>query len=145
MKISCGIIPFRKNENGEVEFFLGHPGEHYSSTKNMWMFLKGGVEGDETWVETAMREFNEETGLSMNDVDESVLIPLGSVQQNPHKVVVAFGLHYPDINPDVCHSNMVDGITPEIDKYRWMTYEEVCKYTHHAHIGFYDQIIEMIG
>ena len=27
MNTSCGIIPFRKNEKGEMEFFVGHPGE----------------------------------------------------------------------------------------------------------------------
>ena len=26
MEYSSGIIPFRKNKNGEIEFFVGHPG-----------------------------------------------------------------------------------------------------------------------
>lgn len=145
MKTSCGIIPFRRNENGKLEFFLGHPGGNYPRTRDLWMFLKGSVEGDETWVDTALREFKEETSLPLEDCSESMLIPLGSVQQNPHKTVVAFGLYYPNIDVEKCHSNISeDGITPEIDRYRWMTYEEVCKYTHHTHIGFYDQLIEMV-
>lgn len=144
MKISCGIIPFRKNKDDELEFFLGHPGGNYKNCRNLWMFLKGATEHDETWEETALREFKEETGLTMDECDSGMLIPLGSVQQNPHKVTVAFGLHYPNIDPDVCVSNIADdGVTPEIDKYKWMTYDEVCKYTHHTHQLFYDQLIDM--
>lgn len=142
IKTSCGIIPFRKNKSGEMEFFVGHPGGNYPNQRNLWMFLKGAVEGNETWAETALREFKEETGLTLDDCDNIVLIPLGSVQQNPHKITVAFGLEYSNIDPNKCYSNTVDGITPEIDKYCWMTYEDICRYTHHTHIGFYDQLIE---
>lgn len=144
MKISCGIIPFRKNKNGELEFFLGHPGGNYKNCRNLWMFLKGAIEKDESWEDTALREFKEETGLTMDGCNREMLIPLGSVQQNPHKVTVAFGLHYPNIDPDTCVSNIADdGVTPEIDKYKWMSYDEVCKYTHHTHLWFYDQLIDM--
>ena len=38
---------------------------------------------------------------------------------------------------------MVDGVTPEIDKYKWMTYDQICKYTHHTHMFFYDQLMDM--
>lgn len=143
MNISCGIIPFRKNENGEMEFFVGHPGGNYPNQRNLWMFLKGAVEEEETWAETALREFKEETGLPMEGCDISMLIPLGSVQQNPHKIAVAFGLNYPNIDPETCYSNMTEENTPEIDRYCWMTYDQVCKFTHHTHIGFYDQIMDM--
>lgn len=145
MNTSCGIIPFRKNDKGEVEFFVGHPGGHYPNQRDLWMFLKGAVEGDESWTDAALREFKEETGLGLEDCDVNNLIPLGSVQQNPHKIAVAFGLYYPNINPDKCYSNMVDDITPEIDSYKWMNYEQICRYTHHTHIGFYDQIMSMCG
>lgn len=143
MVISCGIIPFRKNDDGELEFFVGHPGGNYPNQRDLWMFLKGSVENNESWAETALREFREETGLKMGDCDPSMLIPLGSVQQNPHKIAVAFGLNYPNIDPSECFSNLIDGITPEIDRYCWMTYEQICRFTHHTHIGFYDQLIEM--
>lgn len=143
MKTSCGIIPFRKNEEGEMEFFVGHPGGHYNNQKDLWMFLKGAVENNETWSETALREFKEETGLTMEDCEISNLIPLGSVQQNPHKIAVAFGLYYPNIDPEKCFSNTIDGITPEIDKYCWMTYDQIRRYTHHTHMFFFDQLMEM--
>ena len=141
MKTSCGIIPFRKNEKGEMEFFVGHPGGHYPNQKDLWMFLKGAVEDGETWKETALREFKEETGLTLGDDVADKLITLGSVQQNPHKIAAAFGLEYPNIDPNKCHSNMVDGVTPEIDKYCWMTYDQICRYTHPTHMFFYEQLM----
>lgn len=142
MNVSCGIIPFRKI-NGEMEFFVGHSGGDYPNQEHLWMFLKGGVEEGETWEDTALREFEEETGLSLANYSKQDLIPLGSVQQNPHKISVAFGLEYPNIEPEQCFSNIADDGKPEIDKYRWMTYDEICRYTHHTHIGFYDQLIDM--
>lgn len=143
METSCGIIPFRKDKDGELEFFLGHPGGRYNNQRDLWMFLKGTTENNESHHEAAIREFKEETGLSMEDCESKVLIPLGSVQQNPHKLVVAFGLHYPNIDPSVCFSNTIDGITPEIDRYEWMTYDKLLRYTHRSHIVFYDQLILM--
>lgn len=144
MNISCGIIPFRKNEKGEMEFFVGHPGGNYHNQRDLWMFLKGAVENGESWVETALREFKEETGLTMDGCNTDMLIPLGSVQQNPHKIAVAFGLEYPDIDPKECYSNMVENTNiPEIDKYCWMNYEQICRYTHHTHLFFYNQLMDM--
>lgn len=143
MNTSCGIIPFRHNKEGNLEFFVGHPGGNRSQQRDLWMFLKGGNENGETWAETALREFKEETGLELEGVSDKMLIPLGSVQQNPHKIAVAFGLHYPNIDTDKCFSNMVDDITPEIDRYSWMTYDLICRYTHPTHITFYDKLIEI--
>lgn len=145
MLISCGIIPFRINGDDELEFFVGHPGGNYPNQQNLWMFLKGTVEGDESWEEAALREFKEETGLEMEDVTKDMLIPLGSVQQSPHKTAVAFGLHYPNIDADKCYSNVGDGgIEPEIDRYSWMNYEKICKYTHRTHLFFYSQLVDMM-
>lgn len=139
MSTSCGIIPFRE-KNGKLEFFVSHP----SGAKNYWAFCKGHAEDDETWVETALREFKEETGLPMTDCDTETFIPLGSVQQNPRKNVVAFGVHYPDIDPKLCFSNMCeDGVTPENDDYRWMTFDELKNVTHKTHLTFYEELIRM--
>lgn len=143
MNTSCGIIPFRKNGNGEMEFFLGHPGGNHPRQENLWMFLKGAVEDGEDWADTALREFGEESGMDMGGIEKNELIPLGSVQQNPHKVAVAFGLNRGDIDEKNCFSNNTEEGFPEIDRYRWMTYEEVCKFTHPAHISFFDRLTEI--
>jgi predicted NUDIX family NTP pyrophosphohydrolase len=144
MEYSAGIIPFRMYDNEEIEFFVGHPGGQSEEWNNYWAFLKGGVENGESWIETAMREFKEESGLPLDDVSEEDLIPLGTSRQNKHKVVIAYGLYYPDIDCDECFSNLTeDGETPEIDKYRWFTYEQLKDATHKMHLPFYREIIEI--
>ena len=108
--------------------------------------MKGHVEEGESWQDTAIREFKEETGLPLVDLRKDSLISLGTVQQNSGKVAVAFGLHYPNIDPDTCFSNVIeDGVTPEIDAYRWIPYDKLESLTHKSHLIFYEQIKNMIG
>ena len=146
MEYSAGIIPFRRNNNGDLEFFVGHPGGVGNQWKDYWAYLKGGVEGNETWEETALREFSEETGIPVEKLKNKDLINLGTSRQNKHKIVIAFGIYYPDINPDECFSNMADnGLNPEIDKYAWFTFEELKEKTHPMHINFYEQIIDLLN
>lgn len=146
MKYSAGIIPFRINkETNELEFFVGHPGGYWWKNKNYWAFLKGNVENGENWQETALREFKEESGLSMEDYESQMLIPLGTVLQNPSKTAIAFALHYPDIDPDKCFSNLIeDNVTPEIDEYRWVSYNDIKNITHKTHMVFYEKIKNML-
>ena len=53
---ACGVIPFRKTEEG-VQYLL------LLQTNGFWSFPKGHMEAFETEAETALRELNEETGL----------------------------------------------------------------------------------
>lgn len=145
MIYSAGIIPFRRNNTGELEFFVGRPGGIDSEATNYFAFLKGHVEHNETWLEAALREFREESNVELTDVKESDLIPLGTAQQNKNKVVVAYALYYPNIDENSCFSNMADnGLWPEIDKYAWMTYDELKDITHPTHLKFYDKITDML-
>lgn len=143
MVYSAGIIPFRI-VNGEMEFFVGHPGGKRWEHKNYWAYLKGCVEEGEDWAGTAIREFKEESGLSLEGITVADLFPLGTVLQNPNKTAIAFGLHYPNIDESECHSNIAEeGDYPEVDKYRWMTITQLMNATHKTHIAFYQRIIDM--
>lgn len=146
MFYSAGVIPFRKRNDGRLEYLLGHPGGNHWNQRNLWMFMKGGVEGEETYQETALREFKEETGLELPGITCDDLISLGRVQQNPKKVAIAFALYYPGIDETKCHSNFADdGVTLEIDGYRWFTFDELKEVTHKAHVNFYQQIEDMVN
>lgn len=57
---SCGIIPLRRNNDGEWETLL-----IFSAKSRYWGFPKGHAEGEETHQEAAMRELYEETGLQV--------------------------------------------------------------------------------
>lgn len=142
MQYSAGIIPFRLNKENELEFFVGHPGGKKWEKQNYWAFLKGGVEDGEDWVSTALREFNEESGVLIED--DKNLIPLGSTMQNPQKTVIAYGIYFPNIDPDKCYSNIADNCTHnEIDRYQWITYDKLCKCTHRKHLIFYEKLLKL--
>lgn len=144
MEYSAGIIPFRRNEEGELEFFVGHPGGVGWQWRDYWAYLKGGVEENETWEETALREFKEESGLELKGITTKDLIPLGTSKQNKKKIVIAYGLYYPDIDTSKCFSNLVEsGTHPEVDRYEWFTFDELKDKTHPMHIIFYEQIAEL--
>lgn len=144
MEYSAGIIPFRRNNDGELEFFVGHPGGVGWEWRDYWAYLKGGVEGVESWEETALREFREESGLKLPNITEKDLLPLGTSKQNKRKIVIAYGLYYPNIDPSKCFSNLVeDGSHPEIDRYAWFTFDELKEKTHPMHHVFYEQIKEL--
>ena len=64
MSTSAGIIPYRIN-NGHIEFFVGHPGGPYWKNNPYYAFLKGGLEEGEDSFMAAIREFKEESGLSL--------------------------------------------------------------------------------
>jgi 8-oxo-dGTP pyrophosphatase MutT (NUDIX family) len=85
-EISSGIILF--NEINERKFLLlNYPSKH-------WDFVKGKMEKDETYHETALRETKEETGI--NDVEfldgfkEEIEYYFRAENQNIHKKVVFF-------------------------------------------------------
>lgn len=145
MNYSAGIIPYRLNKEGKYEFFLGHPGGEFWSKKNYWAFLKGGTEEGENWLAAAKREFKEESGIDISEYPDSDFIPLGSVLQNNKKTAIAYALYISDIDCEKCHSNLIeDGVTPEIDKYKWMTFDEVLDCTNNTHIVFYDRLIKIL-
>lgn len=140
--ISCGIIPYTFNENEPV-FFLGHPG---GNKTDYWGLLKGEHEGDESFEDTAIREFREESGVDLSEHIEK-LVYLGSVEQSSHKTVHAYALYMDNIqsiDPKKCYSNMADGCPwPEITKYAWMSYSASVIKTHKTHKKFYDKILNL--
>lgn len=59
---SCGAVLFRVHEDTREYLLL-------RSVKGHWSMCKGHVEGNETEHETAIREIREETGLSVDFVE----------------------------------------------------------------------------
>lgn len=63
---SYGIVPLLQTEDNTVLFLLiKHQVGH-------WAFPKGHAEGDETPIQSAQREFEEETGVTNYTVDETI-------------------------------------------------------------------------
>ena len=138
--LSCGIIPYSV-KNGRAYFFVGHPG---GKPENLWGMLKGQHETGESYDETALREFKEESGVDLSGYKDRMVF-LGKITQSRHKDVIAYALRVDDIgmiDPDGCSSNMADGCPwPEIDEYGWKTYDELRGKIHPAHSVFYNKIL----
>ena len=88
---SCGVIPYRYR-NGETEFLLiQHKAGH-------WSFPKGHPESGESELQTARREFEEETGIQSVTIDkdrpfeESYLFTKRSGKTVNKRVVYFLGL-----------------------------------------------------
>ncbi|HYG03913.1 MAG TPA: NUDIX domain-containing protein [Chryseosolibacter sp.] len=128
-KISCGILLYRTLP--EIEFFLVHPGGPFFKNKNegVWTIPKGEPNGAETFLEAAIREFHEETGL----VSKPPYIELGSMKQKGGKVVYGWACTDDSSESTNIISNMFEmewpprsgkkQQFPEIDKASWFNYE----------------------
>lgn len=87
-KISSGLLMYRK-QNNQLEFFLVHPGGPYFKNRDdgAWSIPKGETENTESLLETAIREFKEETGIEPGVAD---FIALDSIKQKGGKTVHAW-------------------------------------------------------
>jgi predicted NUDIX family NTP pyrophosphohydrolase len=88
-KISAGLLMFRF-EKGKLEVLLAHPGGPFFRNKHdgHWSIPKGEPdESENNLLETAKREFNEETGIEPKAPE---YIPLGTILQKGGKTVHAW-------------------------------------------------------
>lgn len=110
---SCGVIPYRKVD-GQTQFLLLH--QSFSGT---WSFPKGHIEVGETEEQTALREFQEETGLNTKLIPGKKTTLEYDVRPGVRKQVVVF-------LGQVAGEPVIDD--KEIDSYRWVTAPELPHY-----------------
>ncbi|HOV52174.1 MAG TPA: NUDIX domain-containing protein, partial [Methanothrix sp.] len=86
---SSGILLFRFRD-GELEVLLVHPGGPFWAKKDdgAWSMPKGLIEGDESPLAAAKREFKEETGFEV----DGDFIALGELRLRSRKIVHAWAL-----------------------------------------------------
>ena len=84
---SAGLLMFRLYD-GRVEVLLAHPGGPFWTTRDegAWTIPKGGIHPGEDPLQTAVREFIEETGFT----PAGPYIPLGHITQRSGKIVHAW-------------------------------------------------------
>lgn len=124
-KRSGGIIPY-KIVKKQLFFFIAHPGGPFYRKKDngFWSIVKGEIEEGEEPIKCAIREFKEETGISI----KGDLMPLTPVKQKSGKLVYAWAVEQ-DIDPEDAKSNMFQmewppksgtvAEFPELDKFEW--------------------------
>ncbi|HKK12307.1 MAG TPA: NUDIX domain-containing protein, partial [Flavobacteriaceae bacterium] len=125
-KQSAGILLYKFTDN-VLQVLLVHPGGPFWKNKdvNSWSIPKGEFSEKEDALATALREFNEETGYTL---DSTNLIKLNPIKQNSGKTVYAWAVEK-DIDTKQIKSNLFKmewppksgriQKFPEIDEGQW--------------------------
>lgn len=120
---SAGILMFRRDP--DLEVFLAHPGGPFWQEKDLgaWTIPKGVIEANEDGLTAAIREFGEETGITLDPA--AAYIDLGAVKQKSGKVVQAWATEG-DADCSQVQSNLVQTkwrgqwiTVPEVDRCEW--------------------------
>lgn len=149
MKQSAGILLFRRIH--KVQVFLAHPGGPYFAKKDngWWSIPKGEFEPEESALAAAIREFKEETGMTLS----GSFVPLEPITQKGGKKVHCWAMEG-DIDPERISSNTFEiewppksgklHTFPEIDKAGWFSLEEAKEKINEKQIPLLEQIAEIV-
>jgi predicted NUDIX family NTP pyrophosphohydrolase len=149
-KQSAGLLMYRRTDRG-VEVLLAHPGGPFweSRHEGAWTIPKGGIHDGEPPLETAQREFKEETGFDPC----GPFLALGQITQRSGKVVAAWAFEG-DCDPSaiVSMETTVEWpsrsgrriVVPEIDRVQFFTIEEARGVINRAQAELLDRLIEAL-
>lgn len=141
-KQSAGILLYRKTVKG-LEFFLVHPGGPFFRNKGLgwWTVPKGEPAPDELPLDTAIREFEEETGYR----PEGTFIPLQPIVQKGGKKVWCWAVAG-DLDHRKIRCNTFNLEWPpksgkmvafeEVDKAGWFPLQEAKRYINEKQFAF---------
>jgi predicted NUDIX family NTP pyrophosphohydrolase len=123
-RTSAGLMMYRRRGKA-LEVLLVHPGGPFFTNKDagVWTIPKGEPAEGEELLETARREFREETGI---DAGGAPLVPLGQVKQKGGKVVHAWAFEG-DCDPASLTCNTFKVQWPPKSG-QWRTFPEVDQY-----------------
>ncbi len=152
MKVhSYGILLYRRTADSR-QVMLVHPGGPFWSGKDdgAWSIPKGLPEGEESGLETARREFREETGFEI----DGKFLELGAIRQPSGKIVHAWAVESDlDVNR-ICsntftlewprHSGTYREY-PEIDTGGWFSLAEAREKINSGQVKFLDRLLEQLG
>ena len=132
-KHAAGILLYRHSQRG-LEVLLAHPGGPLWARKDFgaWTIPKGQFGSDESALDAARREFEEEMGSPAR----GTFVELGSIKQPSGKIVHAFTAES-DFDVSKVKSNLFTlewpprsgklGQFPEVDRAEWFSIEEARK------------------
>ena len=149
-KQAAGILLYRQSPRG-LEVLLAHPGGPLWARKDLgaWTIPKGQFGGDESALDAAKREFEEEMGSP----PRGTFVELGSIKQPSGKIVHAFTA---ESNFDVAtvKSNLFTlewpprsgktGQFPEVDRAEWFAIDEARKRILKGQEPFLDRLLSLL-
>jgi predicted NUDIX family NTP pyrophosphohydrolase len=150
-KHSAGILLFRR-KNIYPEVFIVHPGGPFWKNKDRgaWSFPKGEFTGEEEPLAAAIREFREETGMTIS----GDFIELTPVRQKSGKIVQVFALEYdPDISGFTSNTFPLEWPPKsgkiqqfaEIDRYGWFNLATAKEKLNEAQAGIVEELERRLG
>jgi predicted NUDIX family NTP pyrophosphohydrolase len=147
---SAGVLFYRLFDQ-KPEFLLVHPGGPYWIKKDAgaWSIPKGEFTDTEQPLQAALREVNEELGVSVS----GDFIPLTPLKQKNGKVIYAWALEY-EIDPAAIRSNTVElnwppgsagkKMFPEVDKAAWFDMDQARQKINPGQFGFIKELTEKV-
>lgn len=151
-KISAGLLMFKRSQ-GCLKFLLAHPGGPFFQQKDegWWTIPKGLPEMGEELLQTAIREFREETGI----ISAPPYLPLGEVKQKGGKTVHAWAFEgeWEESSGIQCNSFRMEWPLksgkyqsfPEVDQAAWMDSKTALRKINEAQQAFIRKLSETLG
>jgi predicted NUDIX family NTP pyrophosphohydrolase len=145
-KESAGLLLYRRRA-GRLEVLLGHPGGPFWAGKHdgAWTIPKGGIHEHEDPLDSARREFAEETGLRV----DGPFIPLGEITQRSGKLVRAWAVAG-DCDTEACVSNTTHTewpprsgryiVIPELDRVQFFAIDDARAAINVGQVPFLDRL-----
>ncbi|MGH9858193.1 MAG: NUDIX domain-containing protein, partial [Acidobacteriota bacterium] len=152
MKQSAGILVYKK-KNNVTEVLIVHPGGPFwaKKDKGAWSIPKGEPQEGDDRLETAKREFREETG---HEAPNGEFIELGSIKNKSGKVIYAWAVEG-DLDASNVKSNTFTMEWPpksgnqqefvEVDKAGWFNLEKAKEKLNPAQADFIDRLAEALN
>ena len=142
--ISAGILLEHKGK-----FLIGHPTE-LTGTTHGWGILKGRQDANETLVQTAFREFKEESNLDLILTPGVICTPRPFYKytvSSKKQVYVFWAVDpygYTTQHNFSCPSLVPNTDKPEIDKYKWVTADEAVDLVVESQKGLFRFVQQLI-
>lgn len=149
-KQSAGILLYRKND-AQLQVFLVHPGGPFFKNKDLgsWSIPKGEFLDEENPLIAAKREFEEETGQSI----DGNFIPLDPATLKSGKIVYAWAVEG-DIDHETISSNLFKiewppksgkkQAFPEIDRADWFDIETAKRKINSGQVVLIENLVQTI-
>jgi 8-oxo-dGTP pyrophosphatase MutT (NUDIX family) len=131
--------------NSDKKVLICHPTNHPA---DFWSIPKGKVEAGEELIDAAIRETFEETNIDLKGFE--VMATMSPLTYSHKKKVLNPYILYQEANPDIdfnsfdlkCNSNVPveRGGFPEMDDYRWVSFEEAKRLLHSLQANAIDKV-----